>query len=525
MVYKPDAATSTVFATLSFASVAGVTLLIIFELLRRYTDIYTPRFRFKDRPVLPAPPKTPLMWIPHVLSFSDEEILESIGLDGLVFLRFLRLCIKMTGIAALCGIVFLIPVYSTGPGVEGVVGINLYTMGNIQQKGRRLWVPVFFTYVFSLTLLYLLHKEYALFARMRQKFLMHGDIGVPPQRNYSVVVENVPMEYRSSEKLMEMFESLFPGEVASASMTVQMKALTGCIDKRKAALGSAEKIVAQYMCGDSKEPPTVVLLNGRPLHGFHLPYAEGKLKTKNALEFYKKRIMDYNARIARYQGEVRTADSAVPMQRSVVDDDDDADELADRDEYQDDEAFRGAEEDPPEDILSDMDILSERAMSSSENRLPVITKKHVSGTGFVTFKTRRAQATATQVTRLSQKYSRMKAFPAPEPNDIVWSNITVPLRYIEESMNVTHAMYLAGILFWAVVLAFIAALSNLENLDNYLPFIKDMDPVLYAIVAGLLPVLVLVIFMQLLPVIMTVISELIERQKTYSAIHSEVLRW
>jgi hypothetical protein len=277
------------------------------------------------------------------------------------------------------------------------------------------------------------------------------------------------------------------------------------------------------MCGDCKEPPTIVLLRGRPLEGVHLPYT-GKLETKNALEFYKKRILDYNTLITRYQAEVRAADTALPMQPAVLDaeDSDGEDQEVNGKE---DEALLAEGDEGRDDAHSDVDAMSDRAISSAGDDAPVITKKQVSGTGFVTFKSRRAQATATQVIRLSQKYSRMKAYQAPEPNDIVWHNITVPIRYIEESMNVTHAMYIAGILFWAGILAFIAALSNLENLDNYLPFIKSMDPVLYAIVAGLLPVLVLVIFMSLLPIIMTLVSELIEKQKTYSAIHTEVLRW
>jgi hypothetical protein len=394
-------------------------------------------------------------------------------------------------------------------------------MGNIQQKGHRLWAPVFFTYFFSLTLLYLLHKEYAHFVRLRQSFLKHGDIGVPPQRNYSILVENVPKEYRSSEKLMQLFETLFPGEVAYASIAVQMKVLSSCVEKRKIALVNAEKIVAEYMCGDSKEPPTIVLFRGRPLEGIHFP-CTGKLETKNALEFYKKQILDYNALISRYQAEVRAADSALPMQPAAMDAGDSDEEAANA---KDEEALLAEGDERQDEAHSEVDIMSDRVISLAGNDLPVITKKQVSGTGFVTFKSRRAQATATQVIRLSQKYSRIKAYPAPEPNDIVWQNITVPTRYIEESMNVTHAMYMAGILFWAGILAFIAALSNLENLEKYLPFIKSMDPVLYAIVAGLLPVLVLVIFMSLLPVIMTLVSELIEKQKTYSAIHTEVLKW
>ncbi len=61
----------------------------------------------------------------------------------------------------------------------------------------------------------------------------------------------------------------------------------------------------------------------------------------------------------------------------------------------------------------------------------------------------------------------------------------------------------SGLLFWGVVMAFIAAVSNLSNLATYLPFLNDLDSVSYAVLEGQLPVILLIVFMMLIPMIMT----------------------
>ncbi len=470
--------------------------MVLFELVRDKKDIYLARVRSQPHRVLKTPPPGVFAWIPHILRFSDDEVLESVGMDAFVLLGYIRLLCKITVVCGLCGILILCPVYYSSPGNPGVAGINLYSMGNLEQDGHALWAPFLFTWLFTLYLLYMLHLEYGSFVRNRQQFLRQGDVDhMHPQTTYSVQVENIPVEFRSSEKLFALFDSLFPGEVSFARISVAMSPLARNIDKRNAAVANAECAVAEFMGSDKKESP-VIKINSKGKPAGALAYCS-KTEEVNAMEYFKGEVVRLNGKISRYQQEARIAENAevLPPDTPVTD----------------------------EAAVDDEDDKDDAALQT--NLAPKITKKSVTGTGFVTFKSRRVQATCCQVSILSEKYPTLKAFPAPEPKDIVWSNIAVTPQFTKEAENVTTTMYCVGMGFWALVLAFISALSNLNNLKTYLPFIESMDPVLYSLVAGLLPVIFLAVFMSLLPVIMAYVSELIERRKTFSGIQMEVFSW
>eukprot|EP00981_Chlorochromonas_danica_P011965 scaffold4358_cov177-Ochromonas_danica.AAC.19 len=153
------------------------------------------------------------------------------------------------------------------------------------------------------------------------------------------------------------------------------------------------------------------------------------------------------------------------------------------------------------------------------------SKEKVTGTGFVTFKSRRAQVVACQVPILSERFPNVTAQPAPTPEDILWLNIGTAPAYTKNAEYATSVFFNSGLLFWGVVMAFIAAVSNLSNLVTYLPFLADLDTVSYAVLEGQLPVIILIVFMSMIPVIMTYVATSVEKRKTNSAVQMEVFKW
>jgi sensor histidine kinase YesM len=146
-------------------------------------------------------------------------------------------------------------------------------------------------------------------------------------------------------------------------------------------------------------------------------------------------------------------------------------------------------------------------------------------TGFVTFRSLRAQVIASQMPVISERFPKVTILAAPAPEDIIWTNIGVVPEYTENVSYITSLFFTYGLLFWGVVMAFIAAISNLNNLETYLPFLEDLDPTWYALLEGLLPVVILIIFMSLIPVIMTYVAQTIEKRKTVSGVQQEVFKW
>lgn len=97
--------------------------------------------------------------------------------------------------------------------------------------------------------------------------------------------------------------------------------------------------------------------------------------------------------------------------------------------------------------------------------------------------------------------------------------------YLSKQYFFVQIVYYAGLMFWGVILTFIAAVSTLDNLAFILPFVNSLDPVLYAVIAGQLPVVVLMVFIMLIPTIMAAVAVYLERRKSSSAVQQEVFSW
>jgi len=62
-----------------------------------------------------------------------------------------------------------------------------------------------------------------------------------------------------------------------------------------------------------------------------------------------------------------------------------------------------------------------------------ISEHFMSTTGFVTFKTRRAQMTAVKTTILFEQFPYMTAGQAPPPEDVIWANLGASNLITEEA--------------------------------------------------------------------------------------------
>ena len=76
-----------------------------------------------------------------------------------------------------------------------------------------------------------------------------------------------------------------------------------------------------------------------------------------------------------------------------------------------------------------------------------------------------------------------------------------------------------------MILASVAAISNLDTLQKYLPFLSVLGATARAIIQGLLPVIIVLLFSLVVNWIMDAISRYGERRKTESAIQLEIFKW
>jgi hypothetical protein len=90
---------------------------------------------------------------------------------------------------------------------------------------------------------------------------------------------------------------------------------------------------------------------------------------------------------------------------------------------------------------------SQRVTTLASSLKDNLTAHLASATGFITFKTRRAQVSAAQVPILSQQYPKVLASQAPAPSDIIWANMSVTTEHTENVAYATSIFYYIGTFF------------------------------------------------------------------------------
>ena len=142
------------------------------------------------------------------------------------------------------GLVVLAPVY--GNAQQSNFSWNKYTLANIPNNpsAHQLWVPAIFAYIFSTYFCHLMYNEYRNFVTKRIQYLIEGDGDTPPQTYYTLMIEKVPLSLRSAPALEYFFENLFPDDVHSVEIALDLQELDLMTDQRRKMRDSLEKSIA-----------------------------------------------------------------------------------------------------------------------------------------------------------------------------------------------------------------------------------------------------------------------------------------
>lgn len=107
---------------------------------------------------------------------------------------------------------------------------------------------------------------------------------------------------------------------------------------------------------------------------------------------------------------------------------------------------------------------------------------------------------------------------APDPRDVVWENATVKKQTIILKNAQCALLLFTGTLFWFAVVGFVTSLSNLTLYKEILPawFFPDQDSVMYDLIKGYVPVILLELLMLIVPFTLRIIAKRVIRFKTHS---------
>lgn len=109
---------------------------------------------------------------------------------------------------------------------------------------------------------------------------------------------------------------------------------------------------------------------------------------------------------------------------------------------------------------------------------------------------------------------------APDPRDILWDNATVEKQTIIVKNAQCGLLLFTGTLFWFAVVGFVTSLSNIDQYreKEILPawMFPAEDSILYELIEGFVPVVLLELLMLIVPFTLRIVAERFIRFKTHS---------
>ncbi len=256
--------------------------------------VYAPKTRHADEKHAPPPVgKGFFAWITPVLKTRESELVDKVGLDATIFLRFTTMCRNMFLVMAIIGCGVIIPTNIVNSDRNITRGLSAFQiMTPMYMFGQALWNIVVCAWLFDFIILYFLWRNYKAVARLR-KALFES----PEYRNSlhsrTLMATDIPPSYRSDEGLLRIIDQVEQTSgVPRASIGRNVKELPLLIEQHEKSVRELESVLAKYLKNPDKLPssrPTIRPIKQDRKHG-----AGEKV---DAIEYLTGRIRDFEIRI------------------------------------------------------------------------------------------------------------------------------------------------------------------------------------------------------------------------------------
>ncbi|KAL5056425.1 hypothetical protein RYX36_037107 [Vicia faba] len=175
-------------------------------------------------------------WISRAYHLTEDDFLQSHGLDALVIIRLFKFGINFFAVCSLVGLVVLLPINYGG--VKEVRDMSYstmdsFTISNVPRGSRRLWVHFACLCFISFYGMYLLYKEYKEISIRRMQQLQ--SLKRRPDR-FTVVVREIPLclEHKAYDCCVDHFFSKhYPNTYYSYQMVYNTENLDELMDQTK----------------------------------------------------------------------------------------------------------------------------------------------------------------------------------------------------------------------------------------------------------------------------------------------------
>ncbi|SCU85443.1 LANO_0C04280g1_1 [Lachancea nothofagi CBS 11611] len=451
----PTASTSAFVSTLIFYGVICLIFIALFVRLRpRQERVYQPRsikeiLTVREEERSEPVPAGYFAWVKYLLSRPHSYVIQHAGLDGYLFLRF----IAVFGSISLMGCLILLPILLPVNATNGnnYKGFELLAFANVTNKNR-FYAHVFLSWIFFGLVLYTIYRELYYYVSLRHAVqtspLYDGLVS-----SRTVILTDLSSDLVNESEIQRRFQNcsrvVFAHDNTKLQKLVQER--TKLAGKYEGAMNKVIQKSLKIRAKAEKKGKLEELIGNKP---------EDDLQTYIPL---KKRPT------------LRLGKIPLPV-------------------------IGGKKYDTLEYCSKRIGELNDEI---AEEQQSWDTRDKV-GSCFMEFKGQLdAQRAFQSVKYILDKGSYDKCVIGVAPQDVAWNALGMSKKVRASKRGVANTVLTFMIIFWAIPVAVVGFISNINFLIGtlkFLSFINNLPKVLLGLITGVLPTVALAILMSLVPI-------------------------
>ena len=232
-------------------------------------------------------------WIKTVIKTKEPVLVEKVGLDAAVFMRFTRMMRNMFLVLAVIGNAIIIPANLVGANSDYTGGASFFTrLTPVYSFGNAFWAYVVMAYIFNLVIFYFLWANYRHILRLRRAYL-ESDEYQRSLHSRTLLLTDIPPQLRSDEGIVRITEEVkASADTPRGQIARNVKDLPDLVEDHEEAVRELEKHLAKYLKNPDRLPARRPTTKVSKAHG---SYAKGQ--EVDAIEYLTVRIKELEAEI------------------------------------------------------------------------------------------------------------------------------------------------------------------------------------------------------------------------------------
>ncbi|KAK3307476.1 uncharacterized protein B0T15DRAFT_179790 [Chaetomium strumarium] len=463
------ASLSGMLSTLAPVAVVSAIYISVFLILRRsQRRYYAPRTYLGNLRESERSPPLPNGWVNWIGSFwriPDIYALQHQSLDAYLYIRFLRMALVICFVGCCITWPILFPVNATGGGGQAQLDILSYANINQATQYNRYYAHAFVCWIYFGFVMYMIMRECIFYINLRQAFLL-SPFYADRISSRTVLFTNVPADYLDDAKLRRVFGA----SVKNIWITSDTKEVDEVVEERDKVAMRLEKAEVKLIKLAHKARQEAIK-KGAPAEDADRAPIVGDGESGSVAARWVPHKKRPTHRLG-FLGLIGKKVDTINWCRSEL-----------------------------ERLIPEADTVQAKYRAGEYKKIPGV---------FIEFRTQADAEGAAQILAHHQGFHMSDRYVGIRPGEIIWKSLAIPWWQKAVRRYAVLAFITAMILFWAIPVAFVGIVSNVNYLTtiSWLAWLNKIPSVIMGVVTGLLPSVLLAVLMSLVPIVMRLCAKL-----------------